>query len=77
MSLRGYVRDAGGGVVTVVVERDTDSYPPTGILVDVEWPAWTNWWQCINCRMILDRDGPPPPDREGPYTCQHCGKVWS
>ena len=31
--IHGYVRDAGGGVVTVVVARDTESYPATGAVV--------------------------------------------
>jgi hypothetical protein len=28
--IKGYIRDAGGGTVTVVIDRDTESYPPLG-----------------------------------------------
>jgi hypothetical protein len=33
--VQGYVRDAGGGVVTIVVSRDTDQYPPIGAEVAI------------------------------------------
>jgi hypothetical protein len=35
VTFQGYVRDAGGGVVTIVVDRDTESYPPVGTEVVV------------------------------------------
>jgi len=47
-----------------------------------EEPIWTtrrlapsSWWACPDCREIPDRDGDPA--HEGPYVCQHCGKVWA
>lgn len=36
-SFDGYVRDAGGGVVTVVVDRETEQYPPVGAQVNVTY----------------------------------------
>lgn len=30
MVVRGYVREAGGGVVTIVVDRETEYYPGVG-----------------------------------------------
>ena len=29
-SIRGAVREAGGGIVVIVVERDTETYPQVG-----------------------------------------------
>lgn len=33
--VHGYVRDSGGGVVTMVVERDTESYPAEGAKLSI------------------------------------------
>lgn len=39
---KGHVRSAGGGVVEIVVDRATDSYPGVGQSVKVEYPAITS-----------------------------------
>jgi hypothetical protein len=42
MIVRGYVRDAGGGVVTIVVDRETEEYPGIGadvVLVAEDGPS--------------------------------------
>lgn len=36
MKIRGYVQDAGGGTVTVVVDRETPEYPPIGAPVELD-----------------------------------------
>lgn len=35
MIIHGYIREAGGGVLTIVVDRDTASYPDDGSEVTV------------------------------------------
>jgi hypothetical protein len=59
--IRGYVRDAGGGVITIVIDRDTESYPPLGARVvmsvsAVAFPENANYG-CVNCGSINHTTG--------------------
>lgn len=36
-TITGHVRDAGGGVVEIVVDADTDFYPPDGAKATIEY----------------------------------------
>lgn len=49
-SISGYVRDAGGGVVIVVVDRDTMEYPSVGdhVQINCDRPIWRQVWRLLN-----------------------------
>jgi hypothetical protein len=50
MRIRGVVNEAGGGEVRIIVDRDTEEYPPVGCVVVIE-DAWSLLYQTqIPCK---------------------------
>lgn len=70
----GYVQDAGGGVVTVLIDRDTESYPRNGERARITFGTVRNE-DTMRQPFMEDDFGPHDPIGK-PQRCGGCGEPW-